>query len=221
MTVAFWSGMRGVQEGVPGLWRSERQQRRRLFQVLRFLIPRVTLPQAGQMLLFGLAGAVIAGAYGVLHDQMTFTVGPEYFTKFKVYQFEYHDDPGPARWVAAKIGFQASWWVGFFAGWFLARLAVPRVPLPVAARLCARGVLGMLAVTLVSGGIAWATVSWRLDEAALSWWTEAVRGFNITDVRAFAEVGYIHEGSYLGALVGLIGAGIWVRRRCGKLDFNR
>jgi hypothetical protein len=185
-----------------------------LFQVLRFLIPRITLPQAGQMLLFGLVGAVIAGAYGVLHDQVTFSIGPEYFTQFKVYQFEYQDDPGPARWVAAKIGFQASWWVGFFAGWFLARLAVPRVLLPVAARLCARGVAGMLAVTLLAGGIGWAWAYWQLDEATLSWWAEAVRGFNITDVRAFAEVGYVHEGSYLGALVGLIGAGIWVRRRC-------
>lgn len=167
------------------------------------------------MLLFGLVGAGIAGAYGVLHDQVTYTLGPEYFTKFKVYQFQYHDDTAPARWVAAKIGFQASWWVGLFAGWFLARVAVPRVPLPVAARLCARGVAGMLAVTLLFGGLWWAWAQWRLDDAALAWWAEAVRGFHITDVRAFALVGTIHEGSYLGALAGLIGAGIWVRWRCG------
>lgn len=29
----------------------------------------------------------IAGLYGVLHDQLTYTIAPEYYTKFKFYQF--------------------------------------------------------------------------------------------------------------------------------------
>jgi hypothetical protein len=168
------------------------------------------------MLAFGLVGAVIAGAYGVLHDQVTFAVGPEYFTKFKVYQFGYQDEPELGRWVAAKIGFQASWWVGFFAAWFLGRVAIPRVPLPTAARLSAWGVSGMLVVTLVSGYAGWVWSQWRLDDAMTALWEKAVQGFQIVDVRAFAEVGYIHNGSYLGALVGLLGAGLWVRVMCGR-----
>lgn len=30
---------------------------------------------------------IIAGFYGILHDQLTYTISSEYFTKFKFYQF--------------------------------------------------------------------------------------------------------------------------------------
>lgn len=166
------------------------------------------------MLVFGLVGALIAGTYGVLHDQVTFTLGPEYFTKFKVFQFGYGEVADAGRWVAAKIGFQASWWVGLFAGWFMGRVAIPRVPAKLAARLCAQGVVGMMMVTLAFGLAAWVLALAWLDEALVSRWAVAVRGFDVVDAKAFAVVGYIHNGSYLGALVGLVGALIWVRRRC-------
>lgn len=31
---------------------------------------------------------LIAGVYGALHNQISYTVAPEYFTKFKFYQFQ-------------------------------------------------------------------------------------------------------------------------------------
>ena len=181
---------------------------------MRFLIPRFSLVQGVWMLVFGLVGALIAGGYGVLHDQVTFGLGPEYFTRFKVYQFGYEGVANPGRWVAAQIGFQASWWVGLFAGWFLGRVAIPRVALGRAVRLSFLGVGLMLGVTLVFGFGGWLWAQWRLDVAGVAQWTEAMRGFDVVDVRAFATVGYIHNASYLGALVGLIGAVVWVWRRC-------
>ncbi len=164
------------------------------------------------MLVFGLAGALIAGAYGVLHDQVTFSLRPEYFTKFKVYQFGYQDAAEPGRWVAAKIGFQASWWVGLFAGWFLGRAAIPKASLRVAAPLCLRAVGLMLGVTFAFGIGGWCWARWRLDEGRVAAWAQALRGFEVDDVRAFAEVGYVHNASYLGALLGLVAAVVWVRR---------
>ncbi len=181
--------------------------------MMRFLFPRLRPRDAGWMLLFGLAGAVIAGVYGVLHDQVTFSIGPEYFTRFKVWQFHYHDDPGPQRWVAAKIGFQASWAVGFFAGWFFGRLAVPKTSLRRAAVLSLQAVTLMLAVTLVGGAGGWAWARWRLNEARIAEWAEVFRAFEVGDMEAFATVGCIHDGSYLGALLGLIVALLWLRQR--------
>ena len=165
------------------------------------------------MLLFGLVGALIAGLYGVVHDQITFTLGPEYFTRYKVWQFELHDDPAPTRWVVAKIGFLASWAVGLFAGWFLGRMTVPKTSAFQAARLSLNGVAIMLVVTMMGGlgGGTWANI--RLNPDRLSFWNDSFRFMEISDIKAFATVGYIHNGSYLGALVGLILALAWVRRR--------
>lgn len=183
------------------------------YRWMRFLFPRLQPQQAAWMLLFGVVGAFIAGLYGVVHDQVTFTLGPEYFTRYKVWQFDYAEEPGPLRWVVAKIGFQASWAVGLFAGWFLGRVSVPQTTLRRAAQLSLRGVSIMLVITLLGGlgGGLWARI--RLTEDRLSHWSEAFRWMEVTDMTAFATVGFIHNGSYLGALVGLIAALWWVRRR--------
>ena len=71
-------------------------------------------------------GAVLAGLYGILHDEITYTISPEYFTRLKFYQFDYADFGLPPRVLVAEIGFLATWWVGFFAAWFLARLPFRR-----------------------------------------------------------------------------------------------
>lgn len=165
------------------------------------------------MLLFGLVAAMIAGLYGVLHDQVTFSLGPEYFTQFKVWQFGYQDHPGPERWMAVRIGFQASWAAGFFAGWFFARVTLPASPWRWAAAWSFRAAGLMLAVTIAGGLSGWAWAKWRRDESRLEDWAQAFQAFGITDKAAFYSVGCIHNGSYAGALLGLVTALVWLHRR--------
>jgi len=38
-----------------------------------------------------------AGLFGIVHDQISYTVAPEYFTKFKFRQFGFTDMPLPER----------------------------------------------------------------------------------------------------------------------------
>ena len=71
------------------------------------------------MLGYALMGALIAGLYGVVHDQITYSMSPEYFTRVKFFQFHYADFGLPPRSFVAEIGFLATWWVGLIAGWFL------------------------------------------------------------------------------------------------------
>ena len=80
------------------------------------------------MLGYAVLGAFVAGFYGVLHDQITYSISPEYFTRMKFLQFHYADFGLPPRVFVAEIGFLATWWVGLIAGWFLARVAVPAFP---------------------------------------------------------------------------------------------
>lgn len=39
------------------------------------------------LILIILIAPIIGGLYGILHDQLTYTISPEYYTKFKFYQF--------------------------------------------------------------------------------------------------------------------------------------
>ena len=180
---------------------------------MNLLYPSLTLRQFGWMFIFGLGGAVIAGLYGIVHDQITFEIGPEYFTEFKFQQFFYLPKTQPEWLIVAEIGFLATWWVGFFAGWFMGRLTIPRLQLRSAALLSLRGVFIMMITAVI---FAVATYAWsptRQEDPRLENWDGMFAGREVIDIVAFAQVGYIHNASYLGGLVGLIVALAWMKWR--------
>lgn len=82
--------------------------------------PKITLHGLLVTLGYALMGALIAGLYGTVHDQITYSISLEYFTRLKFAQFHYAEFGLPPRVFVAAIGFLATWWVGFIAGWFIA-----------------------------------------------------------------------------------------------------
>jgi hypothetical protein len=160
------------------------------------------------MLRYALLGALVAGAYGVIHDQITYTISPEYFTKQKFQQFRYANFGYPPRVFVAEIGFLATWWVGFFATWFLARIAVPAFP-PVQARhYIARAMLIILSGALIGFGTGYLIGLWHGPN--YSAWEDAAWALGIVNIRTFVWVAYIHNGGYLGALIGFLVAIAWL-----------
>jgi hypothetical protein len=164
------------------------------------------------MLGYALLGSVIAGLYGVIHDQITYSISPEYFTRLKFAQFRHADFGLPPRCFVAEIGFLATWWVGLVAGWFLARMAVPKWP-PVEARcyvLRGFGIIFACAFTASLVGFGLGLI--RGSNADYSAWQDFVRTHGVVDVPGFVRVAYIHNASYLGGLIGLIVAVVHLRR---------
>jgi hypothetical protein len=74
------------------------------------------VPKLGAFANYLLLSVIAAGLFGALHDQISYTVSPEYFTKFKFVQFAWLGSTLPARVRAAEIGFLASWWMGIPLG---------------------------------------------------------------------------------------------------------
>jgi hypothetical protein len=189
---------------------------------MSFLVPRLKLAHIPLMVWIGVQGAGVAGVYGMVHDQITYTISPEYFTAFKAQQFRYMDFGWPERVYVAQIGVMATWWVGFIAGWFLARLTVPHVPREVAVRWCRQAFAVLIGVALLAGlagaGVGWWETRHGVDAAAGDW-LDFAHNHGVREVRGFIQVACIHNGSYLGALLGLTGACFFVRRRvrsCGS-----
>lgn len=163
------------------------------------------------MLGIALFGALISGIYGILHDQITYSISPEYFTKLKFGQFDYADFGFPVRVLVGEIGFLATWWVGLIAGWFLARIAVPAWPGTNAWRRCLRGFGVMIGTALTAGIVGYLMGAFHPKDYSL-FLTELCEERGIVDVPAFVQVGMIHNASYLGGLVGLIAAIVWLIR---------
>ena len=168
---------------------------------MNLLFPSFKLRLLPQMLGIACLGAIIGGGYGVLHDQVTYSLSHEYFTRLKFHQFYYANFGLPTRIFVAEIGFLATWWVGLIAAWFLARITVPFWPPAVALRKCLVGfcIIFMVAFTAALIGYAMG-VCYSNDYAD---WQDACLNLGVTDIPAFVRVAYIHNASYIGGLVGL------------------
>lgn len=162
------------------------------------------------MLALAGVGALIAGAYGIVHDQFTYSISEEYFTKLKFKQFHYADFGFPRRVYIAEIGFLATWWVGLFAGWFIGRVAVPSIPSEKLFARCAVAFAMMFAIA--AAGTLGGFVLGIIHGPDFSSWQDIGDQLTIVDLPSFVRVAYIHNGSYAGGLSGLIAAFFYVRK---------
>jgi len=162
------------------------------------------------MLRYATLGALLAGFYGIVHDQITYSISHEYFTRLKFAQFHYANFGLPDRVFVAEIGFLATWWVGFLAAWFIARIAVPAFSPATAFRHMVHGFLIIFLSALSASAVGY--LLGILHGPGYSAWQHLASSLGILDLPSFVRVAYIHNSSYLGGLIGLIVAIAYLRK---------
>lgn len=159
-------------------------------------------------------GALIAAIYGAAHDQLSYAISPEYFTRVKFRQFAWADVGLDARAFASLVGALGSWWAGAISGYAITRLISRRRPagaaLPSHAWI-ARRLVFILMCAALGGATAYAWSRSGGDEMLEAW--ERWRLVGIRDLRAFVTVAHLHTGGYLGALAGLLCVLVQAARR--------
>lgn len=155
----------------------------------------MTAPGLVRQLARLLALVALAALYGALHDQLSYGIGPEYFSCLKFPQFGLLDVEVAPRWRAAQVGVLAGAAAGLPLGLVLLWLTHRRAA---ADRGLWRGIgavlLGALAFALLGLALGWVA----LDLGRMQQVPACVR-----DSRGFLLAAWMHVGSYLGALVGL------------------
>jgi hypothetical protein len=143
-----------------------------------------------------------AGIFGAVHDQISYSVAPEYFTRFKFLQFRLLDPAIPERVRVAQIGFMASWWMGLplglliGLGGFLQRTAGRML------NVLALSILLSFGFTLVFAlcGLAYGYVRTRHIDLG------DYRGWFLPPgvaVRSFLCAGYMHNAAYIGGALAI------------------
>jgi hypothetical protein len=144
---------------------------------------------------------LIAGVYGILHDQLTYSISPEYFTKFKYKQFGFEPQWfGGHRQTVAAIGFLATWWTGLFIGISLGLVSLffPDHKIMIAALKKAIRLILIIAFVAASAGFLYG--KFYLAKSGVDWWLPE----DLSDKSSFIIVGSIHNFSYLGGMLGLL-----------------
>jgi hypothetical protein len=168
------------------------------------------------LLLLGVA-ALAAAAFGALHNQLSYSVGPSYFQALKFPQFGIPEEMSP-RLGAARVGVAATWWFGLLVGlpaFLYGLVAVPRTQTYFAAGIGAIGLVVMLATFAalagLVGGIA-ADATGLLDP-----FLTIPEGPERSD---FLRAGFMHDAAYVAGGLGLVLA-FWPMRRGRRIDLAR
>jgi hypothetical protein len=143
---------------------------------------------------------IVAGAYGAIHDQISYTVAPSYYHEFKFIQFAI-DSTLHNRFGASIVGWNATWWMGLLIG----------LPLYIAGlfirddrefcRQYLQSAIIVIATALLIGLAALAFAFMSIDEHHLPAW---MADRPVSDPVAFARAGTMHNYSYIGGFVGLL-----------------
>jgi hypothetical protein len=156
-------------------------------------------------LIIVLAAIVIASLYGVGNDQATYTISPEYYTKFKFIQFNLADSGAALhmtqpRSAVVMVGVKASWWMGLYIGLIIAVFALMfrNADTMFASAMQALGIVLLVSIVCgVTGGFYGRDV---LAKRGVDWWLPD----NLVHRNDFITVGSIHNFTYMGGVIGLI-----------------
>ena len=156
-----------------------------------------------------LLAITVSGLYGMVHDQISYTVSPEYYTKFKFQQFGIADMNLPDRARASIVGFLASWWMGIPIGLMVGGTGFIQ---PGHWRMLKVSLLafGLIMVTTLLFGLCGLLYGYfettTINLADYQGWY--IPG-NVVDLRRFLCAGYMHNASYLGGTLSIFAACIF------------
>ena len=152
---------------------------------------------------------VIAGLYGIIHNQISYTVSSEYFTAFKFHQFGLMDTQIPERVRASMVGFYASWWMGFPIG-ILAGLAgfiQPGYRRMFIVSIQAMAVAVIFTLLFGLCGLLYGYIQTSsINLAGYSGWYVPA---DVVNMRRFLCAGYMHDSAYLGGILSIAVAWIF------------
>ena len=170
-------------------------------------------------------GCLIAGLYGVVHEQLTYAISPEYYTKFKFYQFGLASEGdeaifhSPRLWVSV-VGFMATWWVGIPAAIIVGLFSLH----PDRKSMMGMALKGF-AITL---GVSFFTGMYGLYQGFTYLANQPKENFgrwfipdNLVDFRSFIAVGSMHNHDYLGGFYGLFFAVAYIGWRKGMIKIRK
>ncbi len=175
------------------------------------------MKKIGVLLLSILLTPVLAAVFGVLHDQVTYTFSPEYFTMFKFEQFGFweHKLYGEKRVLVSMVGVMATWWTGLIIGIVYGFVGLIHADHKIMIRKIGWSLLITLIITILFTCIGFVTGYFFLSEKQLTWHLPE----DLPDKKSFITVGTMHNCSYLGGLFGLIAGLVYLVRN--KLHIAR
>ncbi|MFK7907930.1 MAG: hypothetical protein AB8B69_22555 [Chitinophagales bacterium] len=167
------------------------------------------------LILILIIAPLLGGIYGIVHDQITYSISNEYYTKFKFIQFGLENwgmgenigtpkSPEIILWSprlgAAIVGFLATWWVGMIIGIVLGLIGLIHKSGKEMFQTTMKASLMTIGIALIVGIIGLIYGKLVLANNSPNWYLPD----NLINRANFIMVGSMHNFSYLGGIIGMI-----------------
>jgi hypothetical protein len=145
---------------------------------------------------------LLAGLYGFLHDQISYTVSQEYFTKLKFIQFNIQDSLHN-RIGAGIVGIKATWWMGLVIGIVIIPVGLIIPTWKNYFKVMLWSFLYVTLTALMIGIIAliYGFINYNIDN--LPYWSKYIQN-DVENTVNYCIVGNMHNYSYIGGIVSIV-----------------
>lgn len=155
-----------------------------------------------------------AGLFGALHNQLSYSVGPDYYHAHKFDQFGIAEAQRN-RIGAALVGWQASWWMGVIIGLPAFALGLFSIARPQTYLAAGIGAIGAVLMVTLMASLAGLAIGMIWVDGGIAQSIPVPDG--VTDPTGYVRAGLMHDLSYMGGLAGMLVA-LWTMWRARKYE---
>jgi hypothetical protein len=154
----------------------------------------------GLFILIIFLSIILASIYGFLHNQVSYSISTEYFTKFKFDQFwsvKYTlDFP---HMSAGLIGIASTWWLGLLIGLLIGIVGFTQPTLKIMWKSALGALIRVLGIAIGVGIVGILVGKFIIASIDVNWDLPA----ELVDRKKFLTAETMHNFSYLGGIIGL------------------
>lgn len=155
----------------------------------------------GILILIVIISVILATIYGILHNQISYSISSEYFTKFKFRQFDfYFMGENQPRQTASLVGALSTWWFGLLLGLIIGIVGIFQRNSKIMWKSAIGAIFRTLAIAIGIGIVGILIGKFLISNLDASWNLPA----ELNDRKSFLTAGTMHDFSYLGGIIGLI-----------------
>ncbi|MEL0457286.1 hypothetical protein WJN01_13690 [Flavobacteriaceae bacterium SZ-1-7] len=155
----------------------------------------------GILILIVIISIILASIYGILHNQISYSISSEYFTKFKFDQIgEWLHQVENERIAISFVGFVSTWWFGLLLGLIIGIVGMFQPNSKIMWKSGIGAIFRTLGIAIGIGIVGILVGKFLISNLNANWNLPA----ELIDRKSFLTAGTMHNFSYFGGIIGLI-----------------
>jgi len=156
--------------------------------------------KVGLLILIVLISIILASVSGIFHNQISYSISNEYFTKFKLEQFGLEAYPDTVGMTIGMVGIWSTWWFGLLIGLINGIVGLFQPTAKMMWKSAFGATIRTLGIAIGFGILGILVGQFIISNLNANWNLPA----DLTDRKSFLTAGTVHNFSYIGGIIGLI-----------------